>query len=157
MTEKLRPPLTKHWIQLAGSLRPALSAGLLAGVLIAPAAFASPLLRCQIDQGGSTQVLEFAPVSDPYSVKAIDINGRFRFKAVVIGDERHIEYIKLYTYSQTRRQPVLLHVAKYLAPVALPVALPSPAPAALTGLNYVYSPQLERELQYGCALLELAP
>lgn len=116
------------------------------------AASAAPLLRCQIDQGGQTQVLEFAPVGDPYSVKAIDINGRFRFKAVVIGDERHIEYIKLYTYSQSRRQPVLLHEAKYLAPVA-PT---SSSPAALTGLNYVYSPHLERELQYGCTLLESA-
>lgn len=131
-------------------------AGLAACVLISaglmPAA-AAPLLRCQIDQGGSTRMLEFAPVSDPYSVRAIDINGRFRFKAVVIGDARHIEYIKLYTYSQTRRQPVLLHVAKYMAPVALPQAPFD----ALTGRQYLYSPQLEREMQYGCALIEGAP
>ncbi len=118
---------------------------------------AAPLLRCQIDQGGTTRMLEFAPVSDPYSVRAIDINGRFRFKAVVIGDARGVEYIKLYTYSQTRRQPVLLHVAKYMAPVALPVSVPEPPFAALTGHQYLYSPQLERELQYGCALIEVAP
>ena len=97
-------------------------------------------------------MLDFIPTGDPYSVEAIDINGRFRFKAVVIGDAQHIEYIKLYVYSQTRRQPVLLHQAKYLAPVATPGS----APSALTGINYLYSPQLERELQYGCALLENA-
>lgn len=131
----------------------AFSSGLLAVGLIPTMVFASPLLRCQIDQGGSTQVLEFAPVSDPYSVKAIDINGRFRFKAVVIGDERHVEYIKLYTYSQSPRQPVLVHEAKYLAPVALA----GRSPAELTGWNHVYSPRLERELQYGCTLLERAP
>ena len=113
---------------------------------------AAPLLRCQIDQGGTTRMLEFAPVSDPYRVRAIDINGRFRFKAVVIGDARHIEYIKLYTYSQTRRQPVLLHVAKYMAPLALPQA----SFDALTGHQYLYSPQREREMQYGCALIEVA-
>ena len=128
----------------------ALSLGILASALIPATTCAAPLLRCQIDQGGSTQMLEFAPVSDPYPVKAIDINGRFRFKVVMVGDERHIDYIKLYTYSHARRQPVLLHEAKYMAPVA------GPAPAALTGLNYVYSPQLERELQYQCSLQEVA-
>jgi hypothetical protein len=116
-------------------------------------AVAAPLLRCQIDQGGSTRMLEFAPVKDPYLVKALDINGRFRFKAVVIGDAHHVEYIKLYSYSQTRRQPVLLHVAKYMAPVALPQAPFD----ALTGQQYLYSPQREREMQYGCALIEAAP
>lgn len=137
----------------AQSWRALLAIGLIAGGLLPTTLFASPLLRCHIDQGGSTQVLDVSPVGDPYSVKAIDINGRFRFKAVVIGDARHVEYINLYVYSQTRRQPVLLHQAKYLAPVATPSA----APAALTGVNYVYSPQLERELQYGCALLEKTP
>ena len=126
----------------------AMFAGALCAALTPVAA--APLLRCQIDQGGITRMLEFAPISDPYLAKAIDINGRFRFKAVVIGDARHIDYIKLYSYSQTRRQPVLLHVAKYMAPVALAQA----SFDALTGHQFLYSPQLEREMQYGCALIE---
>jgi hypothetical protein len=134
-------------------LRAAISIGLFVSGLFPAALFASPLLRCQIDQGGKVQVLDSIPVADPYSVEAVDINGRFRFKAVVIGDKQHIEYIKLYVYSQTKRQPVLLHLAKYLAPVAAAGS----ASSALTGINYVYSPQLERELQYGCALLEKTP
>lgn len=129
-------------------LRVAISVGLLFGVLCP--LYASPLLRCQIDQGGSTQILDFPPVSDPYPVKAIDINGRFRFKAVMIGDAQQIEYINVYVYSQSRRQPMLLHQAKYLAPLIST----DPSFAALTGIHYVYSPQLERELKYGCALLE---
>jgi hypothetical protein len=131
-----------------------LAGAALACVLVGPMRVAAaPLLRCQIDQGGTTRMLEFAPVSEPYLVKALDINGRFRFKAVVIGDEQHVDYIKLYSYSQTRRQPVLLHVAKYMAPVAL-----RQAPFdALTGHQYLYSPQLEREMQYGCALIEVGP
>jgi hypothetical protein len=116
-------------------------------------AYATPLLRCQIDQGGNTRVLEFAPAISPYTAKAIDINGRFRFKAVVVGDARQIEYIKIYTYDFPKRQPVLLHEAKYIAPVASPVA----QPASLTGVNFVYSPRLERELRYDCVLLEVAP
>jgi hypothetical protein len=115
----------------------------------AATALAKPLLRCTIDQGGSTQILEFGPENEPYTAKAIDINNQFRFKAVVVGDVRQIEYIKIYTYDFPKRQPVLLHEAKYLAPVA--------GSMSLTGVNYVYSPRLERELRYECALLEVAP
>ena len=126
---------------------------LLAGVSCATAAPAAPRLRCQIDQGGETRVIEAAPVSDPYRVKATDIGESFRFKAVVIGDERQVEYIKLYTYYRSARQPVLLHQATYAAPVAQV----APSVAALTGHNRVYGPGLGRELQYGCALFEVAP
>jgi len=48
---------------------------------------------------------------------------------------------------------VLLHVAKYLPPFGQN----QPSFAALTGVNYVYSPGLERELQYGCALFNVPP
>ena len=130
-----------------------LSTGFLLIGLCPATALATPLLRCKIDQGGSTQVLEFAPEREPSTAKAIDINGQFRFKAVVMGDARQIEYVKLYTYDFPKRQPVLLHEAKYLAPVTHP----NSQPASLTGVNFVYSPRLERELQYECVLLETAP
>ena len=130
-----------------------MSAGFLIVALSPAATLATPLLRCKIDQGGSTQVLEFAPESSPYTAKAVDINGRFRFKAVVVGDARQIEYIKTYTYDFPKRQPVLLHEAKYMAPLVHPIT----QPVSLTGVNFVYSPRLERELQYECALLETQP
>jgi len=128
-------------------------AGFLLISLYSANVLAMPLLRCKIDQGGTTQVREFAPMSSPYTAEAIDINGRFRFKAVVVGDVRQIEYVKIYTYDNPKRQPVLLHEAKYMAPVVYPAT----QFASLTGVNYVYSPRLERELQYECALLEAAP
>jgi hypothetical protein len=110
---------------------------------------ASPVLRCKIDQGGVTRLLDVTATDDPYRVKAIDINGRFRFKAVMIGNERRIDYIKLYTYDQARRQPALLHQAVYLTPSV------SAATASMTGVQFVYASDLERELQYQCTLLEL--
>lgn len=125
----------------------------LAATTFSGALLASPVLRCQFSQSGSSRVVDFSPVKDPYGVEAIDINGNFRFKAVVIGDDHQVEYIKLYTYYVSRRQPVLLHEAKYLAPVIQA----GTSSTALTGLNSLYSPRLERELQYGCALLEAAP
>jgi len=134
-------------------LRAACAMGLLAGCLMPAIASAAPLLRCQLDQGGSVMVRDFSPVADPYGVVPVEVNGRFRFKAVVIGDAQHVEYIKLYVYSKNRRQPVLLHEASYVAPTVSQGTRPS----ALTGINYVYTPQLERELKYGCALLESTP
>lgn len=123
----------------------------MAGAMLPATLLAAPVLRCQIDQGGITRMLDVTPTDDPYRVKAIDINGRFRFKAVMIGDARQVEYIKLYTYDQAMRQPALLHMATYLTPA---VSVP---PASLTGRNFVYAPDLERELQYQCTLLEVTP
>ena len=114
---------------------------------------ASPLLRCEIDQGGESYVADFLPSSDPYTVEAKDISGRFRFKVVMLGNEQLIESIKIYTYYQEQHQVVLLHMAKYMPPFIQS----QPSFAALTGVNYLYSPGLERELQYGCALLEIPP
>lgn len=112
---------------------------------------ASPVLRCKIDQGGVTRMLDVTATDDPYRVRAIDINGRFRFKAVMIGNERQIDYIKLYTYDQARRQPALLHQSVYLMPSV------SAATASMTGIHIVYASDLERELQYQCSLLERTP
>lgn len=114
-----------------------------------PAAWSAPRLRCQIWQGGMNYALEFKPGSDPYSVKAIEIGERFRFKAVLIGDEEKVEYLKTYVYAQTERQPVLVHTAHYVSPRA------EVGPKSLTGVNLVYAPRLERELQFDCALYEV--
>jgi hypothetical protein len=126
---------------------------LLGAALALPASAAAlPKLHCHIEQGGTVQDLQFGAVSDPYSVPAIAINNRFRFKAVVVGAGDAISYIKLYTYYVTKRQPMLLQVSKYLAPQVQP----GTDAAALTGIVYVYSPLLGRELQYGCALRQEA-
>jgi hypothetical protein len=121
-------------------------------IVLSPAiASGAMILSCKIDQGGVTQSLEFLPATDPYSAKEIDINGRFLFKAVVIGKTDHIDYIKLYTYTQTSRQPLLLHEANYLSPIPSS----NDSTQTLTGVNYIYSPDLERELKYSCALQDL--
>jgi hypothetical protein len=133
--------------------RPIIASLALAGALLTPALHAAPLLRCQIEQGGTSKTIAAVPVADPYAVAAVNINDHFRFKAVVVGDASHVEYVKLYVYVPSKRQPLLLHQTTYLAPVASKDA----QPAALTGINYVYAPQLERELKYGCALLEVTP
>lgn len=131
-----------------GKLLKSLAIFVLIMVLLPAIASGAMVLSCKIDQGGVTQSLDFLPATDPYSAKEIDINGRFLFKAVVIGKPDHIDYIKLYTYNNSARQPMLLHEAHFLSP------LPSSKDntQTLTGVNYIYSPDLERELKYNCTL-----
>ncbi|MBU0753330.1 MAG: hypothetical protein KJ787_14565 [Gammaproteobacteria bacterium] len=113
-------------------------------------AFAMPTLHCQVGQAGEVLSVDVRPGANPYDFKAVDIRGNFRFRAVVIGDERTIEYIKLYTYYQTRQQPVLMHQVKYLAPAMPGVGRTVP----LTGVVQLFSPRLGREIQYSCTLVE---
>ena len=120
-------------------------------ILIPQIAFATTVLHCKIEQSGATFLVEASPRLDPYGVAAVAINKSFRFKAVMIGNEKKIDYIKIYTYYQGDRQAILLHAVKYLAPVAQTAELPA---FQLTGTNYLYSPNLNRELQYGCSLID---
>jgi len=123
----------------------------LAALLLPLTTVAAPLLRCQVVYAGTTHVIEASPVSDPYPVASVDIGGRFRFKAVVVGDATHVEYIKLYAYLDAKRQPILVQEAKYLPPFKA-----SATPYLLTGEQYLYAGVAERELMYRCTLEGIA-
>lgn len=110
-------------------------------------------LRCDVSYSGKTETLAFAPVVDPYRVKAININDRFRFKAVVIGNASGIDDVSLYVHDLDTGYPILLHEANYAEPTPQRNARPD----ALTGTQTIYSPRRGRELRYQCALLELEP
>jgi hypothetical protein len=114
---------------------------------------ASPLLRCQFEVNAETYQHDFKPVADPYKVESVDLGGRFRFKAVVLGDDKQVSLINLYASYQTRRQPMILQHSQFVAPVSVR----EPSFDALTGRVYLYSPFLGKELQYACALHEVAP
>lgn len=116
------------------------------------AADAAPLLRCLVSYAGSTQIVESSPTLAPYSVESIDIGERFRFKAVMVGTDNSIDYIKLYAYFQTRHKDIPIHQATYLPPFT-----PSIAPLKLTPFNYLYAGGVERELQYQCTLQGVQP
>jgi len=108
---------------------------------------ASPILHCELKQSLTVVSADFALVADPYVVSAVDIDGIFRFKAVVFGTLGQVEYVKLYTYYQGERQAVLLHEVKYSPP---PDSTYSTA-NWLFGEQRVYSPELGRELIVACA------
>ena len=120
-----------------------------AAALVLPVAQAAPLLRCQLSYGGSTQTLEATPVANPYGVASVDVGGRFRFKAIVLGTDTQPETIKLYAYVNTPQRAVLVQQATYRAPF--------PLHQSLTGHQFLYAGPQEREFQYDCGLQGDAP
>jgi len=117
---------------------------------LATLALAAPRLECRLEHGGAEYAVSAMAVTDPYTVAAQPVGERFRFKAVMVGEGGRVDYVKLYAYYQGARQPVLLQQAEYRAPAVTS----GQDPVALTGRQRLYSPDLERELSYGCALVE---
>ena len=124
----------------------------LVGLFLANAVWAVPRLVCEVSQGGETQQLQFGVTPNPYDAEAQSINERFRLKVVMVPAAQGIAYINIYAYYLSANRPVLLQQAKYL----LPKAQQSPSGDALTGRQYLYSPDLGRELVYQCALIDEA-
>lgn len=112
---------------------------------------ASPQLRCHFEVNAERFDYSFNPVADPYAVNSVNLADRFRFKAVVLGDDTRVDLINLYVSYQTQRQPMILQHTKFVAPIAQA----QPSPDALTGRVALYSPFLGKELLYGCALHEV--
>lgn len=135
------------------TLRPLIGRSLgVAAVTLSLSALATPLLRCQVSYAGTTHLIEASPVADPYPVASVDVGGRFRFKAVVVGDAARVDRILLYAYLDTRKQPILIQEAKYLPPFQA-----STTPYLLTGEQHLYAGPVERELIYSCTLQGVAP
>jgi len=125
---------------------------LASSVFLYASAYAAPVLRCVLESTGATQTHDAVVTKDPYVVQPVSINDHFRFKAVMMGDGQGsgIEYIKIYTYYTSARGAVLLHQITY----SHPGVSPTPDAPSLTGLQWVYSPRLERQFQFECRLLE---
>lgn len=116
-------------------------------IALATASKNQALLRCNVTYAGSTQIIETTISSDPYAAPIHDISGRFSFKAVMIGDHKKLNYIKLYAYLQGRDVDAPIHQATYKNPIQIARKM-----RALTPINYLYAGEVERELQYQCFL-----
>ena len=123
--------------------------------LAGTSALAAPALRCTIDSTGETLVHDARITNNPYAVQPVSVNRHFRFKAVVVGDSRTgtVDHVQLYTQYQGARGPVLLHQVGYTRPVVNT----DPQTPSLTGLQWVYSPQRERQFQFECRWHEVQP
>ena len=113
---------------------------------------ATPHLRCEVTYAGQTHVLKARPVSDPYTVQAVDIGGRFFFNMVMVGTRSRVDYIKLYAYLNQEPRPLIVQEVKYLPPFRQ-----TAQPYLLTGQQHVYADSIERELIYKCWLGGVQP
>lgn len=119
-------------------------------LLLAPlSGLAEPRLRCEMTYAGAMQVVEAGPTNQPYATPAVDIGGRFHFKAVMVQGPELISRIALYVYVVTATQPLLIQRALYLSPYPLG---PEGQAVDLTGEQRLYAGPLERELIYRCQL-----
>ncbi len=127
---------------------------LLASLGLAFSCRAAPSLVCEVSYGGSAQQIVAQAVADPYPVASVDIAGRFRFKPVLVSEGAAIRRVLIYVYRQAGDQAVLIQQAKYLPPFSRPDASGA---RPLTGRQYLYAGELERELIYQCHLQGVEP
>jgi len=102
---------------------------------------------CTVTYGGQAQRLEFPATNEPYAVKAVDVAGRFRFKAIYIREPWRAAAINVYAYAQADAGDALLQEGKYGPPFSRAAG----ARYGFTGRQLVYSPE-QRELEYWCEL-----
>lgn len=111
------------------------------------AAEAGPRVRCHVTYGGETQALDAGSVSSPYEVAPVAIGSYFLFRIVLQIQPAAQAAVKLYTYADREGGPVPIHQQNVAWPP--PPARPG-APGGFTGLQWVYEPVRDGELQYWC-------
>ena len=122
-------------------------AALITAALALPAHAAN--VACHLTYGGETRVVSARPTTAPETVAPVAIDSYFLFRIVFRQAPADLAGIKLYTYADRDEGPTIIHQATY----------PYPPPAAtvhgFSGLNFVYEPVRDGELQYWCELKEM--
>ena len=102
------------------------------------------IVACHVTYGGTTQTIVATPVDSPYGVTPVAIGSYFLFRIVFQTQPADLASIKLYTYADRDSGPVIIHQASYTYPQT------NAAVNGFSGLNFVYEPLRDGELQYWC-------
>ncbi len=114
-----------------------------AALLLSSAAVADRVL-CQVTYYDTIQLIEAVPVDSPYAVEPQAIGSYFLFRLVVEGKPADLAVIKVYVYADHESGATLIHQANYSYPAT------NAATHGFSGLNFVYEPVRDGELQYWC-------
>ena len=117
-----------------------------ASLLVLSGAALAESVVCHVSYGGTTQLIEALPVSSPYRVAPVAVGSYFLFRVVFQKEPADLAGIKLYTYADRDSGPVIVHQANYSYPAA------NAAVNGFSGLNFVYEPVRDGELQYWCEI-----
>ncbi len=94
------------------------SAALLAFALLGPLACGRKpsTVVCHVTYGGEVRHLEFPATDSPYTVKAIDVAGRFGFKAIYVREPWRAVSINVYADQREAAETGCCKRAKYVPP-----------------------------------------
>ena len=121
-------------------------AALIAAALALPAHAAN--VACHLTYGGETRIVSARPTTAPETVAPVAIGSYFLFRIVFRQEPADLAGIKLTTYADRDEGPTIIHQTSH----------PYPPPATkvygFSGLNFVYEPVRDGELQYWCEVKE---
>ena len=106
-------------------------------------------VRCHYTYGGETRSVRAVPSDDPVRVRGVVVGSYFQLRVVLQTRPADLAALKVYTYADRDEGPQLLHQATF------PYPPPKPRRGAaygFTGLQYVYEPVRDGELQYWCEM-----
>lgn len=112
----------------------------------APATGAEQVV-CHYTYGGETKALAAHPVQSPYAAKGIKVGSYFLLRLVFQNEPAGLAAIKIYTYVDRDEGPTLIHQASFPYP-----PLGNASPYGFSGLQSVYEPVRDSELQYWCEM-----
>ncbi|WP_153161053.1 hypothetical protein [Zoogloea sp. 1C4] len=114
-------------------------------VSVAPGmADAAARIHCHTTYGGETRLHVARPVASPYGVGSEPIGSHFLFRVVFEGQPRELAAVKIYTYADLDHGPTLIHQSTH------PLPLANRGAYGFTGLQRVYEPRRDSELEYWC-------
>lgn len=114
-------------------------------------AAAAESVACHVTYGGETTVLRAAPVESAYTVGTTAIGSFFRMRLVFQPQPADQAAIRILVLADRDEGLTPIHQGTHPYP---------PAPGGrygFTGLQFVYEPQRDGELQYWCALETQTP
>lgn len=111
------------------------------------AALPTEQVQCHYTYGGETHALVATPTTAPYTIDNVQIGSYFQFRIVFQREPADLAAIKLYAFADQEGGPVPIHQATYHYPPT------SQSQYGFTGLQFVYEPVRDGELQYWCELI----
>jgi hypothetical protein len=103
-------------------------------------------VACHVSYGGETRLIRADSDQSPYDVAPTAIGSYFLFRAVVETRPASLAAVKLYTYADRDDAALPIHQASY------PYPPHNISRYGFTGLQTVYEPLRDGELQYWCEM-----